>query len=289
MRAVYWVWVVGLFGLAGCGARPGTSPGPAASSRFAVPLHYDFGDGQSNPAEADLGPAPAGLRRKTSASCEQRLADARLSALLRRTVVRLSRRVPGMSGARGQDSGSGVLIAPSGQILTAAHVARHGQEWQVVWADGRRESAVVRELDEGLDIARLEIEAPVGTRFPYLKVARREYYAEPDLQGRGVLAAGFSWEGGKFALATTCARFRSIGQVAELKGIEGLEGKLDRGAPVHVFDGDTPLGFSGGPVVDQNGVVVSLACFRTRVSPPGAQTAFVGNRPSEFLEKIGLH
>jgi len=34
--------------------------------------------------------------------------------------------------------------------------------------------------------------------------------------------------------------------------------------------------------------VVALSCYRTKESNPAQPTFFIGNRPADFLEKIGL-
>src|SRR3954451_10578957 len=70
---------------------------------------------------------------------------------------------PGVVGiGPGRRGGSGVVVAP-GRVLTAAHNLR-GEGAGVVFADGRRERAVVVGFDRDLDLAVLDVDtrdAPV--------------------------------------------------------------------------------------------------------------------------------
>jgi S1-C subfamily serine protease len=248
-------------------------------------LTYDLGDGQMNPADAPPDADGLPLPRASAEPCDPKLEGNRLAAMLRRCVVRLH---PWVRGPEGNRSGSGVVIAPSGQILTAAHVARVARSWQVEWANGTKMLADVKEIEEGSDISRLELRNEKLERFAYLRVARRGYYKQLNLEGRPVLAAGFSTERGEFHLAVCCSRIAKVALWRELQNLTGDRGNWDPQAPVSVFSGDTPLGFSGGPVVDPNGVVIALSCYRTKESKQAVATVFLGNRPADFLEKIGL-
>src|SRR6266540_1838888 len=73
---------------------------------------------------------------------------------LRRSTVQIHSR-----GNRQPGSGSGVVWAASGLILTNAHVARAGEAEIELW-DGRRFPARVTARDSRRDLAALRIDAP---------------------------------------------------------------------------------------------------------------------------------
>ena len=109
-----------------------------------------------------------------------------------RRPARPSRAIPSSSSSsaarcapRAQNSlGSGVLVDPSGVVVTNFHVIRDADEVKVALADGREFTSKVLLKDESLDLAILKIDSPEP--FPVLPIGDSDALQIGDL----VLAIG---------------------------------------------------------------------------------------------------
>lgn len=197
----------GLVGGLSAGALDGDDPAPAAE--VVAP-----------PAVADppvLGPAAAGAS----------LGDA---------VARVAPTVVQVRSGRGQ--GSGVIIAPSGLIVTNSHVVEGASEVAVVTRDGRTLTAEVVRDDPRQDLAVLR---PRGAPGPGAVLAE-----EPDgglRQGDGVFAIG-----SPFGLQDTVTA-----------GVVSAVGRTNRaGVPMIQIDAPINPGNSGGGLFDLGGRLVGI-------------------------------
>ncbi|WP_274427151.1 DegQ family serine endoprotease [Chelativorans sp. YIM 93263] len=136
--------------------------------------------------------------------------------------------------------GSGVLVDPSGIIVTNHHVIRSADEVKIALSDGREFSSKVLLQDEGLDLAVLKIE---GTGpFPAARFGDSESLEVGDL----VLAIG-----NPFGVGQTT----TSGIVSALARTPG--GISDFGFFIQTDAAINP-GNSGGALIDMNGEVVGI-------------------------------
>ncbi len=161
--------------------------------------------------------------------------------------------------------GSGVLVSPDGDVLTAAHVAKHaGVELRVVLPDGQRRHAEVAARDEVHDAALL--------RAPGEPTAFARVRTGPVRAGEWVVCAGHGAEvpGDRVPMrsvgvvvqrsyAWTVAEYAGGGRYPHPTNIEIFRGMLK-------LDCATAPGMSGGPVVDLDGNLVGVVVG----SPPTA-------------------
>jgi serine protease Do len=157
-------------------------------------------------------------------------------------VVRIDvagRPARGPRGA-GTGTGSGVIFASDGRILTNEHVIRGARTVQVTLTDGRSLQAGVEFADPSADLAVLRVGA---TRLPVVELTR-----DPLRVGQLVIAIG-----NPFGLNWTVTA--------------GVVSALRRTLPVSrdiqvndLIQTDTPInpGNSGGPLVDARGRVVGI-------------------------------
>jgi Do/DeqQ family serine protease len=147
----------------------------------------------------------------------------------------------GMPRERIQNSlGSGVIVDPSGLIVTNRHVIEGADEIHVVLADRREFQARVILSDQRADLAVLRIDAG-GDRLPTLSLADSDALAVGDL----VLAIGDPF---------------GVGQTVTMGIVSGLArsiGTDDFGSFIQTDAAINP-GNSGGPLVDLDGRIVGI-------------------------------
>ena len=142
-----------------------------------------------------------------------------------------------------QQLGSGVMVSPTGYILTNAHVVGARSKFTVTLSDGRTKHATLIGLDRLVDIALLRIEPRPGPQeqfaFLRLKLSQAPMIGEP------VVALGFPMN---FGLSAT----RGI--------VSGLGRAYDGVWPVDFLQHDAALnpGNSGGPLIDAQGCLLGL-------------------------------
>jgi Do/DeqQ family serine protease len=148
---------------------------------------------------------------------------------------------PGMPRERIQNSlGSGVIVDPSGLIVTNRHVIDGADEIHVVLADRREFRARVILSDQRADLAVLRIDAS-GDRLPTLSLGDSDALEVGDL----VLAIGDPF---------------GVGQTVTMGIISGLArsiGTDDFGSFIQTDAAINP-GNSGGPLVDLDGRIVGI-------------------------------
>ena len=158
--------------------------------------------------------------------------------------------------------GSGILVSPDGDVLTAAHVVKEKSlDYDVVFADGQRRSATVARVDMVHDAALLRAPGdPTAFARPAVQAPKAGQWAVCSGYGgqvpgerRAMASAGvivdpsFSWE------------------VTEFKEVDGagwrrarFPGKTTTYWPTLLLDCSTAPGMSGGPVVDLDGALLGM-------------------------------
>jgi S1-C subfamily serine protease len=164
-----------------------------------------------------------------------------------------------------QGAGTGMIIEPSGVILTNNHVVAGAQSVTVAFfGQSRRFPARVIGVEAQKDIALVQVE---GTR-GLLPVVHLGPSADPE-QGDGVLAIGnaLALAGGESVTeGIVSALDRSLTATTDEGTTESLTGLIQTDAPINP-------GNSGGPLVDAGGQVVGM---NTAVA-----TSSEGNAPAQ--------
>ena len=155
----------------------------------------------------------------------------------------------------GNDLGSGVIVSDKGTILTAAHVVASGKAITVTYADGTVVAAQVTSADKQTDIAEL-----TPAQLPQVVV--------PATLG-GTTSIG----------ETVVAVGNPLGLTDSVSS--GVVSGLDRSANTDTgkrtgliqFDAAVNPGSSGGPLLDDRGIVVGIV---VALADPDGQDSFAG-------------
>ena len=155
----------------------------------------------------------------------------------------------------GNDLGAGVIVSDSGTILTAAHVVANGGGITVTYADGTVAAAAVTSADKQMDIAVL-----TPAQLPQVVV--------PATLG-GATSIG----------ETVVAVGNPLGLTDSVSS--GVVSGLDRSADTDTgkragliqFDASVNPGSSGGPLIDDRGMVVGIV---VALADPDGQDSFAG-------------
>jgi serine protease Do len=177
--------------------------------------------------------------------------------------------------ARDQGVGSGIVVDPSGYILTNAHVVEHATSVSVLVfrhrkrlvggiEDGQRYAAKILGRDALTDIALLKVEA---TELPTLKLADSEQVHV------GQLALAF---GSPLGLENTVT----------MGVISSTQRQLDDSTPVVYLQTDAAInpGNSGGPLVDIGGEVIGMNTMI--VSQSGGSEGVGFSIPSNMIRLV---
>lgn len=148
--------------------------------------------------------------------------------------------------------GTGFFINAEGDILTAYHVVKVGQLFQITTLDGKSVPARVTAYDEAADVALLRAD---GSGYPYLELSR----SAPSV-GEDILAIGNS--GGDFLQPR---RGELLRLNAEASSSDFPQGTLETNAPLAQGD-------SGGPIFDSAGRVLGVVSY-IRLSGDGVTRA----------------
>jgi len=144
-------------------------------------------------------------------------------------------------GLREAGSGSGVVIAPDGYVLTNSHVVQGGSSWEVAFVEGISLSAQVVGEDPASDLALIRVNAQ---GLPHAVLGDSDELRV----GQLVIAIG-----NPFGFQSTV----STGVVSSLnRSLRSTEGRIIEDIIQHT----APLnpGNSGGPLVDSRGRVVGI-------------------------------
>lgn len=155
----------------------------------------------------------------------------------------------------GNELGAGIIVSDSGTILTAAHVVASGGGITVTYADGTVVAAAVTSADKQTDIAVL-----TPAQLPQVVV--------PATLG-GATSIG----------ETVVAVGNPLGLIDSVSS--GVVSGLDRSADTDTgkrtgliqFDASVNPGSSGGPLVDDRGMVVGIV---VALADPDGQDSFAG-------------
>lgn len=156
-------------------------------------------------------------------------------------TVEIGRQTPG--GVVSQGSGSGVIIDPSGYIVTNDHVAGSAESLRVVLSDGRIYEATLIGTDPVTDLAVLDIDAGNLTAV--------EFGATDDMVvGDAAIAIGnpLGLKGGP---SLTVGVLSAFGREVQTSSTSILYGMLQTDAPI-------TQGSSGGALVDEGGRLIGI-------------------------------
>jgi S1-C subfamily serine protease len=164
-------------------------------------------------------------------------------------VVDINTEIQGPFGQTGQGAGTGMLISPSGEVLTNNHVIQGATRIEVS-ITGRSGSypATVVGVDPAGDVALLQVQGVSG--LPTVTLANSSNL----VLGQEVVAIGNALgQGGSPSVTegTITALDRSITVGGGLAGAEHLMGLIQMDAPIQPGD-------SGGPLVNSSGRVVGM-------------------------------
>ncbi len=144
--------------------------------------------------------------------------------------------------ANPQALGSGVIIDPDGHIVTNSHVVAGGSTFQVIFSDGRKESAQLVGRDPISDIAVLKVTGSV----PAVATFGDSAQLQP---GEEVVAIGSAL--GDFRNTVTHGIVSGLDRTLNDPNGPGLTGLIQTDAPIN-------HGNSGGPLLNLNGQVIGL-------------------------------
>ncbi len=153
-------------------------------------------------------------------------------------------------GRRG--SGSGVIFAPNGLVVTNAHVVsgskgrRPVRDLRVTLPAGAVVAARLLAKDDGLDVAVLEIELPEGDLPELHPIALGD--SQTLRPGQWVMAMGYPW-----GVAGAAAGGIVIGAGPDLPESPGI------GRDWIAVDLSLRPGHSGGPLVDHRGRLIGMS------------------------------
>lgn len=167
-----------------------------------------------------------------------------------------------------ESSGSGVIMAQDGYIVTNNHVIKNADELEVVLNDNRSFKATVIGADPTTDIAVIKIE---GSDFPFIEFANSDHVKI----GEWVLAVG-----NPFNLSSTVtagivsAKARSINILKEKSAVEAF---IQTDAAVNP-------GNSGGALVNLEGNLIGI---NTAIATPtGTYAGYSFAVPSNLVAKV---
>jgi Do/DeqQ family serine protease len=138
--------------------------------------------------------------------------------------------------------GSGVIVDPSGLMVTNLHVIQGAEAMKIVLADGREVNAKLLNSDEKLDLAVLQIDLPPGTRIPAIRWGDSDSLQVGDV----VLAVG-----NPFGIGQSV----SMGVVS---AVDRSNAALSQYGQFIQTDAAVNPGNSGGALVDSTGAVVGI-------------------------------
>lgn len=157
---------------------------------------------------------------------------------------------------RGEGFGTGVVVHPSGTILTASHVVEGAKSIRVTFMDGTRSTAAVAASDPANDTAVL---AP--SRLPEVVV--------PAVLGGGVRIGDEAYAVGhplRFVDSITSGVISGLDRSIEANNGTRLRGLIQ-------FDAAVNPGSSGGPLLNRRGHVTGIV---TALANPSRNGAFIG-------------
>jgi len=178
--------------------------------------------------------------------------------------------IRGVGGAGGyvQGAGTGMILEPSGVILTNNHVIAGAQSVTVTfYGQTKQFPAKVIGVDAQKDIALVQVEG-AGNSLPVVRLGN----SKAAQQGDGVLAIGnaLALAGGETVTeGIVSALDRSLTATTDEGTTENLSGLIQTDAPINP-------GNSGGPLVNSSGQVVAMNTAVATTSQGNAPAQNVG-------------
>jgi S1-C subfamily serine protease len=171
--------------------------------------------------------------------------------------------------------GGGVIVSPSGLVLTAMHVVNVDfQSIHILWNDGQERLASVVATDPQHDLALLQIRHTDSESFRFLRVAGSEY-GTGFYVGMGTSAALFGFGESQNTLRELPVTLSDTKLYLDLSWAGERKIHEDPTSQVYEFSGNAIQGDSGSPVVDERGTVIGIVS--------GANgTEFVAGLPRNF-------
>ena len=166
---------------------------------------------------------------------------------------------PGASPKHQSSSGSGIILNPSGDVLSNDHVVRNCKSISIKAADEEPVAAHVDAVDSKNDLAVLKTQGSRAIGVP----ASFRRQSRPAKLGETIGVLGFPLTG--FLSAEPKATF---GQINSVAGVNNDYTLLQISAPIQP-------GNSGGPVLDASGLVIGVVVSQASM----AVAAAVGNVP----------
>jgi len=139
--------------------------------------------------------------------------------------------------------GSGCFVSSDGIIMTAAHVVKDAEEFEVTLRDGRVLKATLAYCAKNIDVGFLKVE--VKEPVPFLKINRKLPKLGSDVW---VIGHPYGWEPGA---AWTISRGIISGQGRSFDNFFGEKEMIQADAASYP-------GNSGGPVIDAKGFIVGV-------------------------------
>ena len=146
------------------------------------------------------------------------------------------------AGGTAQASGSGVIIAPDGYVITNNHVVEGYQRLEVIFPDGEKTEAALVGTDPYADLAVLKIDGPV----PAVADFGNSDALNP---GETVIAIGSPL--GNFRNTVTVGVVSATGRAIETGGNYQMDDLIQTDAAIN-------HGNSGGPLVNLAGQVIGI-------------------------------
>ncbi len=179
--------------------------------------------------------------------------------------------LPGRGGRVQSSLGSGVIVHPSGIVITNYHVIKAAQEIKVVLHDGREMTAEVVVQDKRTDLVALQLKTDGG--LPYLKLRDADSLKVGDM----VLAFG-----NPFGFGHTVTSGIVSGLARSQLGVNDFRSFIQTDAAINP-------GNSGGPLVTLDGRLVGIntAIFSNTGGSIGISFAVPSNLVAPVIASVG--
>jgi len=179
---------------------------------------------------------------------------------------------PGRGGRVQSSLGSGVIVHPSGIVITNYHVIKAAEEIKVVLHDGREMAAEIAVLDKRTDLVALKLKT-TDKDIPYLQLRDADQLKVGDM----VLAFG-----NPFGFGHTVTSGIVSGLARSQLGVEDFRSFIQT-------DADINPGNSGGPLVTLDGRLVGIntAIFSNTGGSIGISFAVPSNLVAPVLASVG--
>jgi putative serine protease PepD len=169
-----------------------------------------------------------------------------------------------------EGSGSGVIIDPTGYILTNSHVVENSARLEVTLPDRSSYPAKLVGFDLSNDLAVIKIEPPSAKMFPYLTIGNSSNLEV----GQKVIAIGNPFG---FDSTMTTGIISSLGRTLKSKNGKIMQNIIQTDAAINP-------GNSGGPLIDTQGQLIGI---NTAIFSPSRASAGIGfSIPAATIKRV---